>query len=513
VIKRMEYKWQVLMVVIFGSFMVILDSTVVNVTIPTFERVFNTDVNGIQCVLTGYLLALGIITPVAGYLADNFGIKKVYLLSLGFFVVGSALCGLSDVIKDSSGHPFIGSLIFFRILQGIGGGATVPLGNAQLFSAFPPQERGLANGVFGVPLLVAPALGPTLGGYIAEYLHWSLIFYINIPIGVLGIIVGMRLLKPSAPRRSERFDSVGFASVAVGLALLLFALSQAGIVGWADPVVLACLAVSMVVLAFFVMNELRLDDAILDIRLYEKKIFTLGSLINWATVIALFGSAFLLPLYLQNIRGLTPFEAGLMLLPQAATAAVAVTFSGRLYDRIGPRILVITGLIVLAATSWYFTQITTTSDFLTIEILLGLRGLALACTVQPSVTTALSVVERRDLPRGSSLVNSSRQVMQALGIAILSTILSSQAAAYVLQTRAQHQAPDPNMAFIQGFNGAFLFVFLVALVGVLIGFFMPGKPGRWPLKQTSGGWEESRPAEAALARREKGEVAREEVRT
>lgn len=235
------------------------------------------------------------------------------------------------------------------------------------------------------------------------------------------------------------------------------------------------------ILAFFVAVELRRDDAILDIRLYRNKIFTLGSIINWATVISLFGSAFLLPLYLQNVRGQSAFQSGLMLLPQALTAAVAVSFTGRLYDRIGPRILVVTGLLVLTATSWYFTRITTTSDFTTIEILLALRGLALACTIQPSVTTALSVMEREALPRGSSLVNSSRQVMQALGIAVLGTVLSNRIASYFATAAAQHIRPDPNVGFIQGFNSAFFVVFLVAAGGTVVGFFMPGKPGKWPL--------------------------------
>ena len=253
----------------------------------------------------------------------------------------------------------------------------------------------MANGVFGVPLLVAPALGPALGGYITEYLHWSLIFYINIPIGILGILVGYRLLKPSTPRKSERFDTVGFVSVALGFALLLYALSEAGTVGWTDPIVLTCFVSSAAILIFFVVVELKRDDPILDIRLYKNRLFRLGTLINWATVIALFGSAFLLPLYLQNARGFSAFDAGLMLLPQAVTAAIAVSFTGRLYDKIGPRLLVIVGLVVLAATSWYFTQLSMTSDFLTIEVLLALRGFALACTIQPSVTTALSVVERR----------------------------------------------------------------------------------------------------------------------
>jgi MFS family permease len=185
-----------------------------------------------------------------------------------------------------------------------------------------------------------------------------------------------------------------------------------------------------------------------------------------------------------------------MLLPQAVTAAAAVTFSGRLFDRIGPRVLVIFGLAVLATTSLYFTQITTTSDFFTIEVLLALRGLALACTVQPSVTTALNVVARRDLPRGSSLVNASRQVMQALGIAILSTILSTQMASYFSQAGSQHLRPDPNMAFIQGFNAAFTFVFVVALAGVIFGFFMPGKPGEWPIKWQAATREERKPVEA-----------------
>jgi DHA2 family multidrug resistance protein len=479
--KKLDYKWQVLMVVIFGSFMVILDSTIVNVTIPTFEKVFNTDVNGIQWILTGYLLALGIITPVAGYLADNFGIKKVYLLSLGFFVIGSALCGLSDVIRDSSGHPYIGTLIFFRVLQGIGGGATVPLANAQLFAAFPPEQRGLANGVFGVPLLVAPALGPTLGGYIAQYLHWSLIFYINVPIGIIGILMGLWLLKPSEIRKSRRFDTLGFGSAAIGLGLLLYALSEAGNSSWTDPVVLVCFGVAAVFLAFFAYNELRRDDAIVDLRLFKNGIFTLGCMVNWATVIALFGSAFLLPLYLQNVRGQSPFEAGLMLLPQAVTAALAVPFTGRLFDKFGPRPLVVTGLIVLTVTSFFFTRFTATTDLFMIEVVMALRGFALGCTVQPSVTTAISVMQRQAIPRGSSLINASRQVIQALGIAVLSTVFTTQVAG----VRGQGQ-PNPTVvsqAFIAGFNNAFSVVLAVALAGVVVSFFTPGWPGQWPLKQ------------------------------
>ncbi|HEX2914838.1 MAG TPA: MDR family MFS transporter [Chloroflexia bacterium] len=474
--KALAYKWQVMSVVIFGSFMVILDSTVVNVTVPTFEQVFKSDVNGVQWILTSYLLALGIITPVAGYLADNFGIKRMYLLSLGLFVLGSALCGFSQSLP---------MLVIFRVLQGLGGGATVPLGTAQLFSAFPPEERGLANGIFGVPLLVAPALGPTLGGYIVQYFHWSLIFYINVPIGLAGIGMGLWLLHSDETHKSRKFDYAGFGLAAAGLGLLLYALSEVSNQGWGDPLILTLFGVSLVFLITFAVVELRREDAIVDLRLYKQHVFTLGSIVYWVMTIALFGTAFLLPLYLQNIRGKSPFETGLLLLPQAVAAAVTVPFTGRLFDKVGPRALVTFGIILLAGSSWFFTQISPTSDILTIEILLAVRGLALGFALQSTFTTALSVVERRALPRGSSLVNASRQVFQALGIAVLSTILTTQTTAYMNAARGQNISPQQagSEAFVSGLNDAFNMVFWMTVAGVILSIFLPGWPGKWPLKK------------------------------
>lgn len=475
--KKLDYKWQVLSVVIFGSFMVVLDSTVVNVTIPTFEKVFHADVNGVQWILTGYLLALGIITPLAGYLADNFGIKKMYILALTFFIIGSVLCGFSQNLW---------MLVVFRILQGLGGGATVPLGTAQLFAAFPPQQRGLANGVFGVPLLVAPALGPTLGGFLIQYFHWSLIFYINVPIGLAGIAMATWLLKPSQTDKNKKhkLDWWGVILASSGLGLLLLALSEASALGWGNWLIIALFAVSIILLVVFAIAELRSKDPIVDLRLYRKPVYNFGSIANWVAVIALFATAFLLPLYLQNVRNNNPFEVGLLLLPQALTAAVIVPFSGRLYDKIGGKVLVTIGLTILAVTSWFFTTISTSTDILFIEILLGLRGVALALCLQPTLNISLDVVDKPALPRASSLFNAMRQVMQALATAILSTILATQTASSAGALAAQHKLSQQQIqtqASVSGLTAAFTIAFWVAAIGVISGLLLPGWPGKWPI--------------------------------
>jgi DHA2 family multidrug resistance protein len=478
-VNNLEYKWQVLIVVIFGSFMVVLDATVMNVTLPTFEQIFHTDISGVQWILTSYLLSLGVATPLAGYLADRFGIKRMYILALGLFVVGSALCGFSQNLP---------MLIGFRVFQGIGGGLTVPLGTAQLFQAFPEKERGLANGIFGIPLLVAPALGPTLGGALIQFLHWSLIFYINVPIGLAGIGLAIWLLKSpqkenQAAKKKEKLDWPGLILIILGVGLLLFALDQASHLGWTDWLVLGAGGIAIVLLIGFAVIEMRRENPILNLRLFGQRNFSLGSLTNWATVVALFATAFLLPLYLQNVRGESSFTVGLLLLPQAVTAGVAISFTGKLYDKIGPRTLVTCGLIILVGTSWFFTQIRPDTSYLLIEILLALRGLALSLSLQATINTALSVADRAALPRASSLVNANRWVVQALATSILSTVLATQAASEGTGPASGGSGTQVNpQAFVNGLDAAFWVAFWVTLIGFVISFFLPGWPGKWPLQ-------------------------------
>jgi len=454
------YKWKVLSVVIFGTFMSILDNTVVNVALRTLQDVFRADISRTQGVVTYYALALGIVIPVAGFLADRFGIKRVYVGSLIAFTLASMLCGLA---------PSLNALIAFRIIQGIGGGALLPLGTAMLYGAFPPNERGLALGFFGIPTLVAPALGPTLGGYLVEYANWRLIFYINVPLGIIGAIVAIRLLRERRSVVRARFDLPGAALSVVGFGSLLYGLSNAADNGWTSARVVTALGIGVVAVVTFFLVELRVRQPLLNVRLYGKPVYLLASMLGWVAAIAFFGVSFLLPLYLQTLRGRTPFQSGLLLLPQAAAAVISVAISGRLYDRIGPRWVITTGVTVLAISTIGFVRLSETTSFGTIIALLAVRGLALGCVFQPTQATALSVVERDQLTRASSLTNVMRNVFQSLGVAVLGTILQTAGRAPVVSGRSL----DAVAYTINGYHAAYSVALVFSIVGIGLAVFLP----------------------------------------
>src|SRR5437763_8173726 len=250
-----NYKWWVLVTVVFGAFASILDSTIVNTALPQIQRVFGADLHLASYVATAYILAAGVVVPASGFLANRFGIKRIYLASLSLFTLGSVLCGAA---------PNMLTLIAFRVLQGAGGAALFPLSFALLFAAFPQEERGKANGLFGIPVLVAPAIGPTLGGYLTEYVDWRWIFYVNLPVGILGVLLGLRCLRPAPPRPELRFDLPGFLLAGCGLGLLLFGLSNLAYDGLADVrMVSGPIIAALVLLAIFIPFELRRQQPLL----------------------------------------------------------------------------------------------------------------------------------------------------------------------------------------------------------------------------------------------------------
>ena len=417
----LDYKWILAMVVILGVFMSILDQTIVNIAIPRLQTAFNADIHSVQWVLTAYILAQGVATPTAAYFADTLGIKRFYIISLGAFTLGSALCGLAWSLPV---------LITFRVLQGLGGAALFPLSITLLFREFPPQERGTAMGFFGVPALLAPAIGQTLGGYLVTFVGWQAIFYINVPVGIIAIILSSLLIHEYRPEGQTRFDSVGFIFVSIGLVSLLYALSSASTDGWGSPTVVGFLTIGLISLAIFVATELiianRGGQPLLDLRLFANGPFRAGMIANAFVIFALFGGLFLFPLYLQNIRGLSAFQSGLILLPQALAAMVSVIVGGRLVDRIGVRAVMIPGLLILAFATWQLTFISLYSPFGWLQLMFILRDVALGLTVQPLTVAMLSEIPPRQLAQASSLSTVNRAVASSLGIAILATIVQTQ---------------------------------------------------------------------------------------
>ncbi|TMC83966.1 MAG: DHA2 family efflux MFS transporter permease subunit, partial [Chloroflexi bacterium] len=385
--RGMQYKWIVATVVILGVFMSILDQTIVNIAIPRLQTAFGADIHSVQWVLTAYILTQGVVTPTAAYFSDTFGIKRFYIFCLAAFTICSALCGIAWSLPV---------LILFRILQGAGGAALFPLSITLLFREFPPQERGAAMGFFGVPALLAPALGPTLGGYIVTFAGWPLIFYINVPIGIVAIILATILLREYRPEGRTRFDFIGFFFAAIGLATMLYALSSASTDGWTSGTVLGFLLVGVIFLSLFVTAEIiianRGGQPLLDLRLFANGPFRTGIIASVFVIFCLFSGLFIFTIYLQTIRGLSAFQAGLILLPQALASMVSVIIGGRLVDRIGVRAVMIPGLLILALATWQLTLVTTYSPYWWIQIMFILRGLALGLTIQPLTVAMMAEV-------------------------------------------------------------------------------------------------------------------------
>ncbi|MDQ2904937.1 MAG: DHA2 family efflux MFS transporter permease subunit [Chloroflexota bacterium] len=497
-----KYKWKVMFSVIFGTFMVILDATAVNVALPTLQHVFKASVDQVDGTLTAYVLALGIVTPLAGFLSERFGIKRIYLISLGLFVAGSILCAFA---------PSLAFLVAFRALQGLGGGMIGPLGISLLFGAFSEKERGLAFGVYGIPLVVAPASGPVLGGYFVQYLDWRYIFFINIPIGIAGIIMGSIWLREQRRGTAARLDIPGVLLSTISFGTLLYAIQRGSSDGWTSPRILTLLAIGLLTFVAFIVTELRVRDPLLDLRLFKRRTYSFANFVGWVSVIALFGAEFLLPIYLQTLRGRTPLEAGLLVLPLAISSGIVVPLAGVFYNRIGGRWLIVAGSLLLAINTWELAHLTLDTPYTTLLIIVAIRGVALGLILQTTLTTALSGLQPQQLPRASSLLTATRNVFQSFGIAMLGTILTNQfnarqdaarsdlhnpltalgkqfsqlvqslqqrgLSSLVAQKAASGQLLGPLVPqhFMLGLNDAYLVTFWLAIATALLAFTLPGR--------------------------------------
>ncbi len=518
---RLEAKWKVLISVMFGVFMIILDSTIVNIAFPTLRLQFGASLADAQWVLSIYVLALGATTPVSGFLADRFGIKRMYLLGIALFTFGSILCGLA---------PSLPLLIVARAIQGFGGGIAQPLGPAQLYRAFPPKEQGTALGLFGIALVVAPALGPLLGGWLVDLGIWRVIFFVNAPIGILGVFLGSRFLLDYRVEKRPKFDPLGLLTAVLGVSAILYAASEAETYGWTGAVTLFLFGFGLAVLIVHAFVELKwVKEPMSDLRLFENPRFLNASFVGYVATVALFGAEFLMPVYLQTFRGRTALETGLILLGVAATSAFATPLAGRLYDKIGPRPIMVVGFAILCVNTWQLAQIEAFTPINFIIFLLALRGLAIGLTLQTSFVTALSAIPLDRLPRGSSLLNSTRFVVQAVSVAALATILVSGQSPEVkaLQAEMQNTPTTSSVPFgicetpgmtaednlppgssvglaalpsqtakdakqkilsgmrqvcnesMKGFETNYLITFFASIGALLLSAFLPGWPGKW----------------------------------
>lgn len=409
--------WLAMSVIIIGTFMSILSSSIINVALPKMMSVFGVSLDDIKWVMTAYTLALGAVIPITAYLQEIFGAKKVYTFALAMFTIGSALCGFAW--SNSS-------MIAFRVFQAIGGGMMQPVGMAIIYSIFPREKIGLALGVYGIAAMAAPAIGPTLGGLIIEKMDWRLIFSVNFPIGVIGVILAILLLKDEPRKPFKSFDIIGFLSSTIGIVSVLYVLGKWSTIDWGDIKNPILLTVGCLSLVLFVVNELTHPDPLLDLRVLKLFDFSVSLVITSVLTLALMGGSYVLPLFLQNVRGYTAMETGLIMLPAALVMGVLMPVSGALFDKLGAKPVVIPGLIILAVSSFELsTAINMNSTKESIMLISCIRSIGMGLAMMPISTVGMNAVKGEMIPKASALNNTIRQIASSLSITIMTVLIQS----------------------------------------------------------------------------------------
>jgi DHA2 family multidrug resistance protein len=412
--QRPFYKWLVVISVMSGAFLVVLDTTVVNVALPKIMAAFGVNVDKIEWIVTAYMIAMAIMMPSVGWLSARIGNKTLFMASLIIFTVASCFSGAAWNVD---------ALIVFRIFQGIGAGALMPIAMVIIFEAFPPEERGLAMGVYGIGATFGPAIGPTLGGYLTDQFSWHLIFYINIPIGLIGIVLAAIILSPDKHKKQMDFDILGFFTMAVFLGSLLAALSQGQREGWTSFYILTLFTVAILGLASFLWAERVAKEPFIDLSVYKTFAHTMATIVFIIQGFGLYGSTFLIPLYFESMLDYTALQAGLLMLPMALVVAVVLPLAGRMADRMDGRIPITIGILFSALSLYWLSFVDLRTSQTTAYLMLVVRGLGIGFIFPPLMNLALKCLPPEKTAVGSGLMNVSRQIGGAFGVAIIGVLL------------------------------------------------------------------------------------------
>jgi EmrB/QacA subfamily drug resistance transporter len=408
--------WRIAAVVVVGAIMSILDTTIVNVALDTLSRDLHSSLADIQWVATGYMLALAAVIPVSGWAAGRFGARRLWIASVILFTLGSVLCGLAWSTE---------SLIAFRVLQGLGGGMIMPVGQMVLTRAAGPARLGRVMSVVGLAMILAPIFGPTIGGLLIDHLDWRWIFYVNLPVGIIGVIMGLRLL-PAIEEgvQRTRLDRVGFGLMAVGVPLVVYGLAEIGQQGsLSAPQAFGPLVIGLALVAAFILHALRADEPLLNVRLFRNASFSSAALTTFVLGGALFGAMLIMPLYFQLVRGEDAVATGLLLIPQGVGAAFAMGLSGRLTDRVGGGIVALLGLGVTLVTTIPFIAIGATTGYVLIAAAMLGRGFGIGLTMMPAMTAAYSRLQPSDIAHATPQLNVLQRVGGSIGTALLTVVL------------------------------------------------------------------------------------------
>ena len=443
---------------LLGAFMTFLNSTFMNVALPDIMKDLKISVSTAQWLSTGYMLATGIVMPFTAFLIDRFKTKTLFILSMGLFTIGT--------ITGSFATNF-GMLLAARIIQGAAGGLIVPLMQTVFLIIFPMEKRGFAMGIVGIVLAFAPAIGPTLSGWIINSYPWRYLFYVTLPFTIIDLILAFFLLKNVTGGKKVSMDVLSLIGSTIGFGGLLYGFSNAGNYDWTDTNVYVPLLIGIAFLALFIYRQLKLDEPLLNLDVFKSKVFTFSTIIVMIAYAGLISSELMLPMYLENVRGISAFNTGLTLMPGALVMGIMNPITGILFDKYGARVLAITGLIILTLGGFGLAFLTVDTSHVYITTVYSIRLLGISMIQMPLTTSGLNTLDRSLYSHGNAASNTLRQVAGSIGTSIIITIMS--------KASASSGITDPLKASVHGMNVAFASVAGLTLVGTIIAFFVVKK--------------------------------------
>lgn len=469
----------IISILMIGAFIAFLNNTLLNIALPSIMKDLEIDAATVQWLTTGFMLVNGILIPTSAFLIQKYSVRQLFIAAMGLFTLGTIVAGLAHVFP---------LLLTGRLLQASGSAIMMPLLMNVMLVSFPVEKRGAAMGVFGLVLMFAPAIGPTLSGWLIEHYDWRMLFHFVTPIAAVVLLLGIFLLKDKKEKVDIRLDFLSVILSSVGFGGILYGFSSAGKKGWDSPEVYGTLIIGIITLTIFILRQLKQDKPMLNFTIYKYPMFALSSVISMVVTMAMFSGMLLLPIYVQTLRGISPLDAGLMLLPGAIVMAFMSPITGKLFDKFGGKMLAIVGLAITVVTTYYLSELTLETTYTELIILYTVRMFGMSMVNMPVSTNGLNQLPKRFYPHGTAMNNTLSQVSGAIGTALLVTIMSNvaESRAKELGEKAMSQLTEQPTAeimaqmkqqimmqsMLDGINFAFFVSIFIAGLALVLAFFM-----------------------------------------
>ncbi|BFT96473.1 DHA2 family efflux MFS transporter permease subunit [Staphylococcus epidermidis] len=485
---------KILAAMLFGMFIAILNQTLLNVALPKINTEFNISASTGQWLMTGFMLVNGILIPISAFLFNKYSYRKLFIIGLTLFTLGSLVCAISF------NFPIMMS---GRVLQAIGAGILMPLGSNVIVTIFPPEKRGVAMGTMGIAMILAPAIGPTLSGYIVQNYDWNVMFYGMFFIGIIAIVIGLFWFKLYQSTTNPKADIPGIIYSTIGFGSLLYGFSEAGNKGWGSTEIVTMFIVGTVFIIFFILRELRMKAPMLSLEVLKYPTYTLTTVINMIVMMSLYGGMILLPLYLQNLRGFSALDSGLLLLPGALVMGALGPVAGKLLDTIGIKPLAIFGIGIMTYATWELSKLNMDTTYLHIMWIYIVRSFGMAFVMMPIMTAGMNALPPRLISHGNAFVNTMRQLAGSIGTAILVTVMTTQQTNHLSAFSEELDKTNPviqdhmrelaqqyggesaamklllehvnKLASVEGVNDAFIVATIISAIALILSLFLQGK--------------------------------------